>query len=140
MIARRSLLAALATALVVAGAAGAQACKLPKALAGWPEIEKPTLRLAWKRLSGPIRVGKPFAIEVAACLTSGAAIRQLRVDATMPAHGHGMNYKPTEKKLGPGWSRFDGFVFHMPGKWQISFDLYGPAGRVRVNTTVDITQ
>ena len=133
------MIRAVAALLLVFLPVAAHACKLPKALAGEPEIEKPAARLAWKRLSGPIRVGKPFALEVAGCLRAGE-VRRLRVDATMPAHGHGMNYKPTEKKLGPGWSRFDGFVFHMPGKWQLSFDLYGPDGRVRLTTTVEVTK
>jgi hypothetical protein len=126
-------------AAVVLMPVAAQACKLPKALSGWPEVETPKARVAWKRLSGPIRVGKPFALEVAGCLKAGA-VRRLRAGATMPAHGHGMNYKPAEKILAPGWSRFDGFLFHMPGKWQLTFDLYGPAGRVRLTATVDVTR
>ncbi len=132
----------LASAMFVAAVVvpvAAHACKLPKALSGWPEVEIPAGRVAWKRLSGPIRVGKPFALEVAGCLKAGA-VRRLRVGATMPAHGHGMNYKPTEKTLAPGWSRFDGFLFHMPGTWQLTFDLYGPAGRVRLTATVDVTR
>ena len=132
----RVAIAAVALALAPNAAA---ACKLPKALAGAPEIETAQARVMWKRLDGPIRVGKPFALEVAGCLRAGAVAR-LRVDATMPAHGHGMNYKPTEKRLGPGWSRFDGFVFHMPGDWQISFDLFGPAGRIRLTTKVTVSQ
>jgi hypothetical protein len=129
-----------AAAIVLALTPGAAAaCKLPKALAGQPEVETKQARVSWRTVDGPIRVGKPFALEVAGCLVSGTVSR-LRVDATMPAHGHGMNYRPTEKKLGPGWSRFDGFVFHMPGDWRIGFDLYGPAGRVRLTTKVRVTQ
>lgn len=125
--------------MAVAGAAPAFACKLPKALAGAAEKQTGKGRVAWKPVTGPIRVGKPFALEVAGCLAAGK-VRRLRVDATMPAHGHGMNYRPAEKKLGPGWSRFEGFVFHMPGDWQITFDLYGPDGRVRLTTTMTVSR
>jgi hypothetical protein len=94
--------------------------------------------LAYKVVNGPVRVGKPFGLEIMACLKkAGSAALRMHVDATMPAHGHGMNYKPMEKKVGPGHSRFKGFVFHMPGRWQFSFDAFGTEKRHR--TTVSIT-
>lgn len=41
----------------------------------------------------------------------------LRVDATMPDHGHGMMTAPEHRELGDGRYRSDGFKFHMPGRW-----------------------
>lgn len=41
----------------------------------------------------------------------------------MPAHGHGMNYKATVKRVGEGAFRADGLMFHMPGRWQLIIDV-----------------
>tara|TARA_Y100001934_G_C12052609_1_gene631479 strand:+ start:635 stop:790 length:156 start_codon:yes stop_codon:yes gene_type:complete len=49
-----------------------------------------------------------------------------------------MNYKPSEKKLGPGHSRFNGMVFHMPGAWQITFDVFDGDKRQRLTEKVRI--
>jgi hypothetical protein len=45
----------------------------------------------------------------------------------MPQHGHGMNVAPTVKRTGEGTFRVDGMLFHMPGYWELYFDL-GSAG------------
>src|SRR6184192_2610581 len=42
-----------------------------------------------------VKVSEHFALEVAACAKSGAAPETLTVDAQMPEHRHGMNYRPT---------------------------------------------
>ena len=68
----------------------------------------------------------------------GNAPRRIRVDARMPAHGHGMNYTPTEKNLGPGHARFEGLVFHMPGHWEISFDIFSDGARKRLLVPIDV--
>ena len=47
----------------------------------------------------------------------------LRPDAAMPQHGHGMNVAPTVKRTGDGEFRVDGMLFHMPGYWELYFDL-----------------
>ena len=47
----------------------------------------------------------------------------LSVDATMPAHGHGMNYKAAVREVGEGRYRAEGLLFHMPGRWQLVFDV-----------------
>ena len=46
--------------------------------------------------TSPIVVSRHFALDVVVCPKPGAAApRSLAVDATMPAHRHGMNYRPT---------------------------------------------
>jgi hypothetical protein len=47
----------------------------------------------------------------------------LAVDAAMPQHGHGMNRVPVIEKLSDGKFRVDGLLFHMPGKWELYFDV-----------------
>lgn len=58
------------------------------------------------------------------------------VDATMPAHGHGMNTRPTVDRTGDTQHVARGLLFHMPGEWQIWVDV-GP-GRERARFTVQV--
>ncbi|HLT78357.1 MAG TPA: hypothetical protein VKZ87_13315 [Ferrovibrio sp.] len=69
----------------------------------------------------PIPLNKPFALQIAAC---AAKPDRIAVDATMPAHRHGMNYRTTVTQLAPGEFRAEGLLFHMPGEWEIVFDLF----------------
>lgn len=87
-------------------------------------------------LIDPITAVKPFAMTVRFC-DEGAAISDVTVDATMPAHRHGMNYQPDITNIGEQAFKAENLVFHMPGHWQLAvsarFDteLY--------NYTLDIT-
>jgi hypothetical protein len=85
----------------------------------------------------PIATGAHFALEVAVCPRGGAASpRALAVDAVMPEHRHGMNYRPTITVLGPGRYRAEGLMFHMPGRWDLLFDVDGGAGTERLVATL----
>ncbi len=89
---------------------------------------------------GPIKVGELFALDVVVCSKHGEA-RALAVDATMPEHKHGMNYKPVVKRGAAGAAgafAVTGFMFHMPGRWQLVFDVDTSAGRERVLHDVTI--
>lgn len=75
----------------------------------------------------PVPVGRHFALDIAVCAAPGTALpASLRVDADMPAHRHGMNYKPTVQALGDGRFVAEGLMFHMPGRWRFLF--YPPSG------------
>ncbi len=130
-------LAAVLPAIGSVGAAQAETCTLDK-LATGSKLAAPSVKLAYRVVGGAVKVGAPFTIEVAACIGRGSAPRRIQIDARMPAHGHGMNYKPSEKKLGPGHSRFEGLVFHMPGRWEISFDVFSADARRRLSVTLDV--
>jgi hypothetical protein len=47
----------------------------------------------------------------------------LSVDALMPEHNHGMNTEPTIKSNSNGSFDVSGLLFHMPGKWELYFDI-----------------
>jgi hypothetical protein len=53
------------------------------------------------------------------------------VDAQMPEHRHGMNYRPTVSATGNGRYVAEGLLFHMPSRWQLRFDVErdGPAAQ-----------
>ena len=90
-------------------------------------IDAAQFQLVYKLLPEPVPVGKHFAIDVVLCPKGNAALpAELRVDATMPEHKHGMNYRPSVKILAPGQYRAEGLMFHMPGRWELVFELRGP--------------
>jgi hypothetical protein len=76
-----------------------------------------------------IAVGQHFSIELAVCAKDAAPPPEaVRVDAHMPQHRHGMNYRATVTAAAPGRYRADGLLFHMPGQWELLFDVRA-AGR-----------
>ena len=86
-------------------------------------------------------VGEFFSIEVAACAKPGHALPdELKVDALMPEHRHGMNYAPSVKRLAPGRWRAEGLMFHMPGRWQLVFELRGKGGSERLSDRLDLSE
>lgn len=69
-------------------------------------------------------VGRHFGLDIVICPRSGGGEPvALRVDAQMPAHRHGMNYRPTVQRLSPWRYRAEGLMFHMAGSWRLTFDL-----------------
>jgi hypothetical protein len=52
----------------------------------------------------PLKVGQFFTMDVITCRASGT-VETIIVDAQMPAHGHGMNYRPTATQAAPPVSR-----------------------------------
>jgi len=111
---------------LLAAQAGAQTCG--DALgAGARRIDSAQFQLVYQLLPEPVPVGKHFAIDMVLCPKAGAALpAEVRVDATMPEHKHGMNYRPSIQTLAPGRYRAEGLMFHMPGRWELVFELRGP--------------
>jgi hypothetical protein len=94
-------------------------------------VQAATYRLAFAPVPAPWGAGRHFALDIVVCPAAGAAMPQaLKVDADMPAHRHGMNYRPTVQALGDGRFRADGLLLHMPGRWRFTFEL-GTDGRVQ---------
>jgi len=94
---------------------------------------------AWSPSRWPIPVGQHFSVQVQICADAGKALpTALRVDADMPAHRHGMNYRTTVKDLGQGRFQAEGLLFHMPGRWRVRFDLGQGAQAVRLDQELDV--
>lgn len=93
-------------------------------LAGARRVETARHVIAWRADPQKISVGRHFAIDIVACAKTGApAASGIAVDARMPSHGHGMNYKAGIKAIGEGRYRAEGLLFHMPGNWELTFDV-----------------
>ncbi len=89
-------------------------------------MEARRVALSYRTIPAKIAVGEQFVLELAACPKAGAALpERVRLDAHMPEHRHGMNYRPSVKPAGSGRYRSEGWLFHMPGRWEFVFDLDG---------------
>ncbi len=72
----------------------------------------------------PIEVARHFALELSVCPKPGQPQAEaVKVDAHMPEHRHGMNYAPSLEPLGAGRWRAEGLMFHMPGRWELVFEI-----------------
>lgn len=99
---------------------GAAACELPPGV----RVETERVVISYRTVPANIEVGKAFVLELAACAKKGAAVSDhVRLDARMPEHRHGMNYRVKVVPLADGRYRSEGWLFHMPGRWEFVFDL-----------------
>jgi hypothetical protein len=145
---RSALALVLALASCRAGGSTAPpASAAPAPAASWiggTEIESNDgdWRVVYKLADGPVKRGETFAIDawVFAADAPGKAREDvtLAVDAAMPQHGHGMNRVPHVEKMGAGRFHVDGLDFHMPGKWELYFDVARGARVERAQTDVEV--
>lgn len=109
----------LAAVLALLGAA-ASGDDCPPAPASAQVIEGRGVRAAWWPEPAPLAVSRPFAVLVQLCPVDA---QLMRVDASMPEHRHGMNYRPTIKPQEPGRWRAEGLLWHMSGRWELRLDV-----------------
>jgi DNA-binding beta-propeller fold protein YncE len=105
----------------------------------------------------PVPLNEPFTMDVSIYETPGRSRLAkkviLEVDGTMPEHHHGMALKPLVRAVGgpvlqdllPGHGargdgRFTvrGMLFHMPGRWEIHFDITHGAMTERAQIEIDL--
>ena len=88
----------------------------------------------------PVPTDRHFIVDFAVCASGNAPAPQaVRIDAGMPEHRHGMNYRPSVTTIRPGVYRAEGLLFHMPGRWELTFDVVagGTTTRIASNLAVD---
>lgn len=131
-----ALVGALAGALVgapaAAGPAGA-ACTLPADATA--VVTEGSVRLAWQAQPPQLQVGQPFVLVVSLCPADAVL---LSVDATMPEHRHGMNYRPSVQALGDGRWRAEGLLWHMSGRWELQMVVQTATGRQTVTHSITL--
>jgi hypothetical protein len=100
--------------------------------AGAQRIEAPAGQIAWRATPSPIPVSRHFTLDIELCPAAGQPLpAAIGVDATMPEHRHGMNYKASVTPAGPGRWRAEGLLFHMPGRWELVFEWRDATGAPR---------
>jgi hypothetical protein len=109
----------------------AAACPLPS-----PMLQAGSLQAEWKADSdAPVGVGQHFVLNVRLCPADAVL---LRVNAVMPEHGHGMNYRPSVTRLPDGHWRVEGLLFQMPGSWELRLDVRMADRTERLRQTIDV--
>lgn len=63
---------------------------------------------------------------------------ELVIDAAMPEHGHGMARAPKIAKLEDGSIEASGMLFHMPGRWELYFDVSKAELTERAQVRIDL--
>jgi hypothetical protein len=95
--------------------------------------------VAFRPSPAPIKTGEHFAVDFTVCAVGKArAPRSVRVDASMPEHRHGMNYRPTIVARGAGRYRAEGLLFHMGGRWEIAFEIVTAGATERITSVVEL--
>jgi len=116
------------------------AAECPAAADGFARLSAPDAEIAYRLAPDTPKVGQFFTMDVIACRAPGNdAVQTLVLDAQMPAHGHGMNYRPTTAQTGPSQFKVSGLMLHMPGRWQLTVDLVQGNRRTRLARDIDLT-
>lgn len=103
------------------------------------QVTSSQYRLVFAPAPTPWQAGRHFALDIVVCPAAGAVMPQaLKVDADMPAHRHGMNYRPTVQALGDGRFRAEGLLLHMPGRWRFTFDIDADGRALRLQHALDV--
>ena len=110
---------ALLIAASVLPAPAAAPCETPPGFAPRARVEAAGVTVLFRTVPETIEVGRHFVVEAVVCPRAPG----LRVDARMPEHRHGMNYGPRVSARADGVHVAEGLLFHMPGRWQLVFDV-----------------
>ncbi len=132
--------AAACLAMAIAGpTAAAVDCAAGLPEAGRQQVTGQGTTVVFVPSRWPIPVGQHFSLQLQVCADPGMTLPAgVRVDADMPAHRHGMNYRATVQNTGPGRYQVDGLMFHMPGRWRFRLELGSGAQAVRLDHTLDV--
>jgi hypothetical protein len=100
-------------------------------------VETPNFTIAYQPSLWPIPVGKHFSVLIQVCnKISNNVVSDIKIDADMPAHKHGMNYKTVITKQSETIYLAQGLMFHMPGQWRVLFEFESsenPGQKIRAN-------
>ena len=80
--------------------------------------------LQYRVKNPPLAPAQHFSLQFRVCRgDTPVVVDQFKLDASMPAHQHGMNYRPSVTLEADGLIEASGLLFHMPGHWQVVADL-----------------
>ena len=118
---RRALLALVAAVLSTSPTSPAPACDPPRGFTPRGRLESGDVVVLFRTRPAAIEVGRHFSVEAVVCAPAPA--RVLHVDADMPEHRHGMNYRARVSAAADGRYVAEGLLLHMPGRWRLRFDV-----------------
>ena len=114
-------------------------CEAPLGFGAPGRLESSDVVVLFRTVPSPIEIGQHFTVEALVCPTPpiGAAAGFM-VDARMPEHRHGMNYRARVFRKPDGIYVAEGLLFHMPGLWQLMFDVERGGRMERLTTDIDL--
>ena len=119
---RRDPVRRIAGAVIALFPMMAAACELPPGV----RLDSDHISLSYWTIPAKVAVGQPFVLEIAACPKTGVPVSErVKLDAHMPEHRHGMNYRIKVIPMSTGRFHSEGWLFHMPGRWEFRFDIGG---------------
>ena len=113
-----------------------EACDVPAGFTPRARIEGDGVVVVFRTVPDSIELGRHFTLDAVVCAAAGTPPTLTRLDAVMPEHRHGMNYRPSLTASGNGRFVGEGFLLHMPGRWQFIFDVERGERRARLTTDV----
>src|SRR4029453_3681476 len=110
-------------------------CEAPLSFGAPRRLESSDLVVLFRTVPSPIEIGQHFTVEALVCPTPpiGAAAGFL-ADPPLPEAPHGINSRARVFRKADGIYVAEGLLFHMPGLWQLMFDVER-AGRLERLTT-----
>ena len=137
--------AGLASGVLPAGRAlvgaseAAPPCAAPVSFGAPGRIESSDVVVLFRTVPSPIEIGQHFTVEALVCpMPPIGAAAGFMVDARMPEHRHGMNYRARVFRKPDGIYVAEGLLFHMPGLWQLMFDVERGGRMERLTTDIDL--
>lgn len=130
---------ALLLGLLAAVSPAASPCGASVAGDGQDAVESAGYVVVYRPRPSPIIVGRHFSLDLAVCPRGDAPPpATVRVDAHMPEHRHGMNYKAVVTPEAGDRYRADGLLFHMPGRWELVFEIRAPGRADRLTRSLEL--
>ena len=119
-------------------AVAAAPCEAPPGFTPRERLQSDEVAIVYRLLPPTLELGRHFAVEAIVCDGGAGPPGRLRVDAEMPEHRHGMNYRPTVTAEAGGRYRADGLLFHMPGRWELVFEIRAAGRTDRLTRSLDL--
>jgi hypothetical protein len=114
-------------------------CTAPLGFGAPGRLESSDVVVLFRTVPSPIEIGQHFTVEALVCPTPPIGVAAgFMVDARMPEHRHGMNYRARVFRKPDGIYVAEGLLFHMPGLWQLMFDVERGGRMERLTTDIDL--
>jgi len=128
-----------AARLLVGTSEAVPPCTAPTGFGPPGRLESSDVVVLFRTVPSPIEIGQHFTVEALVCPTPPPGVAAgFMVDARMPEHRHGMNYRARVFRKPDGIYVAEGLLFHMPGLWQLMFDVERGGRMERLTTDIDL--
>ena len=102
-------------------------------------VDNPRYSVVYRTVPAPVAVGQHFAVDFAVCPKAGAAAPQRSARRRQHARAQARHELPHQVvRSRDGTYRAEGLLFHMPGRWDLTFDVIAGSSTERLASTLDV--